>query len=452
MSQLQRIIGVRALALGMVNVTVGAGIFGLPAYAAHDLGAGAVFAYLACVVLVVLVGLCIAEAGSRVSGAGGLYAYATEAHGPFAGAVAGHMLWFGNGAAGNAAVTVLFADTVGLLVPALAPPVPRAAMMLAYYGALVVINVRGARHGVRFSQLTTVIKLVPLVGLLVLGLPHVHAANLHVDAVPGVGALSKTSVLLFFAFLGFETALNTSGEVTAPARTVPRALLVALTMIATLYLGLQLVAQGVLGPALATAGDAPLGATARAAFGPIGGTVILVATALSTGGSTATDTLATPRVVYALGRDGVLPRQLGLVHAVYRTPSVAIVAYTVVCATLALSGTFRALATLGASGTLSLYLVCCTGVLRLRRRGVRGEKAPFVVPGGVVVPVLASVAIVAMLAGLGARDWVALGAMVTVAGGMAAWARKRGPGSRETPPPPAPLLASEEGGAPAKRS
>ena len=105
------------------------------------------------------------------------------------------------------------------------------------------------------SQLTTVIKLVPLVGLVVLGLPHVHAANLHMGGVPGVGALSRTSVLLFFAFMGFETALNTSGEVTAPARTVPRALLVALAMIAALYLGLQLVAQGVLGPALATAPD-----------------------------------------------------------------------------------------------------------------------------------------------------------------------------------------------------
>ncbi len=433
MSQLQRIIGVRALALGMVNVTVGAGIFGLPAYAAHDLGAAAVLAYLACIVLVALVGLCIAEAGSRVSGAGGLYAYAAASHGPFVGAVAGHMLWFGNGAVGNAAVTVLFADTVGLLVPALAPPLPRAAVLLTYYAAVMVINVRGARQGVRFSQLTTVIKLVPLVGLVVLGLPHVHAANLHVGGVPGVRALSKTSVLLFFAFMGFETALNTSGEVTAPARTVPRALLVALAMIAALYLGLQLVAQGVLGPALATAGNAPLGATARAAFGPIGGTVILLATALSTGGSTATDTLATPRVVYALARDGVLPRQLGRVHAGYRTPSVAIVAYTGVCATLALSGTFRALATLGASGTLCLYGVCCTGVLRLRRRGVRGEKAPFVVPGGVVVPVLATGAIVAMLAGLEGRDFVALGALVGVAGGMAAWGRRAARGTSAQP-------------------
>ncbi len=295
-------------------------------------------------------------------------------------------------------------------------------MILAYYAAVAALNVRGTRQGVGLSQLTTVIKLAPLVGLVVLGLPHVHAANLHVDGVPGVGALGKTSVLLFFAFMGFETGLSTSGEVTEPARTVPRALLVALAMIATLYLGLQLVAQGVLGPALATAGDAPLGATAKAAFGPIGGVVLLVATALSTGGSSAADALNTPRVLHALGREGQLPRVLGRVHGGYRTPAVAIVAYAAMCAALALSGTFRALATLGASGTLTLYLVCCTGVLRLRAREVRGEKAPFVVPGGPVVPVLASVAIVAMLSGLEGRDFVALGALVGVAGAMAAWA------------------------------
>ncbi len=413
MSQLQRIIGVRALALAMVNVTVGAGIFGLPAYAARDLGAGAVYAYLACSGLVALVALCLAEAGSRVSGAGGLYAYATASHGPFVGAMVGQMLWFANGAVGNAAVTVLFADAIGRLVPLLASPAPRAAMLLLYYTTLVVINVRGARHGVRFSQLTTVIKLVPLVGLVVLGLPHVQLANLHVGGLPAAGTLSRTSVLLFFAFMGFETGLSTSGEVAAPARTVPRSLLVALSMVAALYLGLQLVAQGVLGDALATSGDAPLGATARAAFGPVGGTLILVATALSAGGATASETLSTSRVVHALGRDGVLPRALGRVHAVFRTPSVAIVAYASVCETLALSGTFRALATLGASGTLCIYLVCCVGVLRLRARGVRVDahagSAPFVAPGGPLVPVLASVAIVAILTGLRGQELVAWG-------------------------------------------
>ena len=436
MSPLKRIIGVRALALTMVNVTVGAGIFGLPAFAAHDLGTGAPFAYLVCIVLVGLVGLCLAEAGSRVSRDGGLYAYAAAAYGPFTGAVTGQMLWFANGAVGNAAVAVLFANTLGMLVAALAGTWPRAAVLLVYYATLVVINVRGARYGVRFSQLTTVIKLAPLVGLVVFGLPHVQAANLHIGGVPEVGTLGKTSVLLFFAFLGFENGLNTSGEVATPARTVPRAVLVALSLIAALYLGLQFVAQGILGPTLATAGDAPLGAAALVAFGPIGATIILIATILSTSGSLAGDALNTPRVIFALGRDGVLPRVLGEVHAEYSTPSVAIVGYAVVCAALALSGTFRALATLGSSGTLCIYLICCTGVLRLRKRGVREEHAPFVVPGGPIVPILATITVLLLLTALERWDFVMLGGLLVVSGVAASLRRDR---SGEAGAPAAPL-------------
>jgi amino acid transporter len=423
--QLRRVLGLRALTLTMVNLTVGAGIFGLPGLAARELGAGALFAYVVCIVLVGLVGLCLAEAGSRVSDAGGLYGYARAAFGPFAGTVTGHLLWFANGAVGNAAIAALLADSLGRLVPWLAGPVPRALGLVGYYAVLAATNVRGTRQGAGLSQLTTVIKLVPLVGLVLAGLPHVHLANLHPDGLPAPGALGRTAVLLFFAFMGFESGLGTSGEVTAPARTVPRALLFALSLVAALYLGLQLVAQGVLGPALASAGDSPLGDTARAAFGPLGGTVMLVAAVLSTGGGVAADTLATSRVVHALGRDGALPASLGRVDGARATPAVAIVTYAAVCAALALSGTFRVLATLSASGTLCVYVVCCAGLLRLRARGVRDERAPFVIPGGPVVPVLATLTVLAVLAGLERRDFLMLGGMLVVAG-TAALLRRRG--------------------------
>jgi amino acid transporter len=412
---LRRVLGVRPLALTMVNLAVGAGIFGLPGLAARELGAGAVFAYLVCAVLVGLVGLCLAEAGSRVSDAGGLYGYARAAFGPFAGTVTGHLLWFANGAVGNAAVAALLADSLGVLVPWLARPAPRAVGLLGYYAVLAATNVRGTRQGAGLSQLTTVIKLVPLVGLVVVGLPHVHLANLDPGGLPAPGALGRTAVLLFFAFMGFESGLGTSGEVTAPARTVPRALLFALGLIAALYLGLQLVAQGVLGPALASAGDSPLGDTARAAFGPLGGTVMVVAAVLSTGGGVAADILATSRVVHALGRDGALPASLGRVDGARATPAVAIVTYAGVCAALAISGTFRILATLSASGTLCIYVVCCAGLLRLRARGIGEDRAPFVVRGGPVVPVLATVTVLTVLAGLERRDFMMLGGMLVVA-------------------------------------
>ena len=151
---------------------------------------------------------------------------------------------------------------------------------------------------------------------------------------------------------------------------------------------------------------------------------MLVAAVLSTAGAVAGDTLATPRVLHALGRDGALPRTLGRVDGKRETPAVAIVVYAVVCAGLALSGTFRVLATLSASGTLCIYLVCCVGLLRLRARGVRGTREPFVVPGGPVVPILATVTVLAVLGGLERRDFLALGAILVVAVTLACLRRR----------------------------
>lgn len=399
----------------MVNVTVGAGVFGLPALVAHDLGAAAILAYVLSAVVFGLVGLCIAEVGSRVAGAGGLYAYAGAAFGPYAGAVTGTLLWTADGAISNAVVAVLLADTIGTLWPVLAPPVPRVIFLLCYYALMVWVNVRGTRKGAGLSQVITVVKLLPLVALVVLGLPHVQPHNLIWSGTPSLHTLGHTTVLACFAFLGFESALALSGEVIRPERTVPRATLLALLLIGGLYVGLQTVAQGILGSGLADAGSSPLGATANAAFGGRVEAMILWATVLSTAGLLAGDALNSPRVLYAFARNGLLPSSLGAIHPTFQTPARAIVTYAVICLAFALTGSFRFLAIVAVSGTLTMYLVCCLGVLRLRSLGVQGSQPPFVVPGGPVVPLLAAGVVVLLLSTLEVREFLALGALIAIA-------------------------------------
>ena len=411
---LPRIVGVRALALMIVNVTVGAGIFGMPALAAHDLGAAAVLAYLICAMLIGLVGLCLAEAGSRVPGTGGLYAYATASFGPFAGGLVGMLLFTANGAFSNAAVAALFADTIANLSPWFAAPVARASLVLGVYATCAWINVHGVRGGVSAALITAVLKLVPLVTLVVAGVFFIHPANLQWSSAPSVSAVARTSTLLIFAFMGIEGGLSLSGEVSSPSRTVPRAILFGMSGVVALYLGVQLVAQGVLGNALASNTTAPLSETARVAFGGMGGTLILVATALSTLGFLAADSLSTPRVLLALGDDGFLPPAVGRIDPVRGTPAIAILCYMGLSATLALSGTFSALALLSASGTLAIYLICCLGVLRLRARGIQQEEPPFVVPGGPASPLLASLGMVALMASLAAKELFALGVVAMI--------------------------------------
>ena len=244
------------------------------------LGPAAVLAYLLCAVLVSLVGLCLAEAGSRVSHPGGLYAYATAAFGPVVGGIAGTLLWFANSVVTSAAVANLLVDTLAMGVPAFGVGVWRFVVLVMLYAVLAAVNIRGARGGARLSMILAVVKIAPLVLLVIVGAFTVRMSNLEWVAVPAASQVGQTAVLLFFAFIGVEGGLNASGEVANPARTVPRAIFLALTLVAALYIGLQVVAQGVLGAGLAGA-PAPLVAAATAVFGPWGARLFWVTTVLS---------------------------------------------------------------------------------------------------------------------------------------------------------------------------
>ena len=442
--QFERVIGVGGLGASAVNCIVGSGIFGLPGLAAAILGPAAVLAYLVCALLVGLIGLCLAEVGSRVSHPGGLYAYVSEAFGPVAGGVAGTLLWAANSVVSSAAVATLLMDTGALMIPALGGGVWRVIGLVTLYAVLATVNIRGARSGARLSMIMAVVKVAPLVLLVIAGAFMVSPSNLQWVAMPAVPQIGQAAVLLSFAFMGVEGALNVSGEVANPARTVPRAIFMALTIVAALYIGLQLVAQGVLGPGLAGA-PAPLVAAATSVFGPWGTRLLLATTLLSVAGYLSADVLCCPRNLAALSDRGQLPRVLAAVHPRFKTPAVAIGVYALMCATVALSGSFRQLVIVSTSGTLMLYLMCCLGLLRLRARNVATAGPPFRAPGGSVVPLAASAIILWLLSTLAWAELAAAMFLVIVSGGAYAlqerWRRSKiGLASLPASPTAAPVV------------
>jgi amino acid transporter len=228
--------------------------------------------------------------------------------------------------------------------------------------------------------------------------------------------------VLYFAFLGTESALATGSEIVAPASTVPRAIMLAVGVIALLYLAIQLAVQSVLGAGLAGA-PAPLVSAAGVIYGPWGRLAVASGASIGMAALVAGDLIASPRIVFALGRDGVLPRVVGAVHATRHTPHVAIIAYGVLCCALALSGTFRALAFVAGAGTLLLYAMTCLAVLVLRRRGVTTGVPPFVVPGGPVVPLLAVVLIGYVLTALTRNELLSVLAVLAVGSALHGWSR-----------------------------
>src|SRR5437763_526139 len=407
-----RAVGTWGLAAAIVNVTIGAGIFRLPASVAASLGAAAPAAYLVCAIAMGLIVLCFAEAGSRVSMTGGPYAYVETAFGPFIGFVSGALLWVGITLA-LSAVTTFFGDSLLALVPALGATGRRVVLVVVLV-VLAAANVRGVGGVTRFNAFATVAKLLPLVLLIVAGLVAMRWSNLTWHGAPSAGSVSRASVLLIFAFLGVESALVPSGEVRDPARTVPRAIFVAMAAVAVLYVTIQLVAQGLLGDALAN-DPTPLASAAAVALGPAGRTMILVGSAVSMFAYVSGMTLAVPRMLFAFGRDGFLPASLARVHPTWRTPYVAIVVQVVIVALLALFARFEVLAVAANVTVLLVYAACCLAAAELRRRDVRAGGIPFEVAGGAVVPWLALAVIAWLLWGLRLEEWIAAGLVVLVA-------------------------------------
>ncbi len=410
-----RAVGVRGLTAGIINYTIGAGIFVLPALVAARVGAAAPIVYVICAVAMGLIVLCFADAGSRVSLSGGTYAYAEVAFGRYVGFMVAVSLWISMILA-SASVAIIFVDSLGQLTPALQSSVARNVIIILVYAALTVINIRGVKAGIGMVQTVTAGKLVPILILLAFGVFAVRPENLVWPGMPSTSDTARTTVILIFAFMGVESALTPSGEVSNPARTVPRAIFLALAITTLLYIAIQVVAQGILGAELAANTKAPLAEAARRVLGRGGELLVLLGAAISTLGYVTGDMLAAPRMPYALARDGLLPRPLAAIHERYRTPHVAIIAHAILCALLAVTGTFASLAVLVVLLTLLVYLACCLATIQLQRRDVRADGAvPFKVWGGPIIPILASAIIIWLMSSSTRKEFLSLGAMMLVA-------------------------------------
>ncbi len=399
---LVRAIGTTQLTAGVVNATVGAGIFVLPALVASGLGSASLLAYLACAAVMSLVVLCAAAAGSRIDATGGMAAYVAAAFGPRMGAAASATYWI-SAVLGASSVASALADTVATVWAPMATEPTRAAVLAVLLALLARTNIRGVGQGAQLVQLLTVSKLAPLALLIVAGARFIDVSPSQLLPLPSAAAVGSTSLVLVFAFVGCEVALVPSGEIRNPSQTVPRGLLLGLGATTIVYLLVQAVAQGVLGASLIDFPSAPLAEVGSRLFGRFGGTLVLLGAAVSMVGYLSGDMLGTPRTLLALSELGMLPAAVGRIHPRFLTPSRAIVIHALVVYSFAATGTFLQLVVLASAATLLLYLMMIAASWELQRRDVRvssatGASHPFVLPIGPLVPILGALAVLWLLA------------------------------------------------------
>lgn len=410
---LKRVVGVPGLALTIVGFTIGAGIFALPAIVGIELGAFAVFGYIFCGIMLAAIMLCYAEIGSRVTSAGGSYAYVETAFGDFAGFVIGWIYFFGWSVLSDAALMNIIADSMAVIFPVFLNPWLRGLFFFVLLGFMVVINIWGAKQGVAVVKLITIIKLVPLFGIIIFGLGKIEPANLHWEHLPSIKSFGSSVLVLFFAFAGFESALGVSGEIKNPKRTVPLGILLGGLLVLVVYLLLQAVTQGILGSQMATVKDAPLAAVAEKIVGSIGGTILLLTAAISCFGSVSADVLNTPRVLFASANDGLFPKFLGKVHSRFSTPYWAIISFGALIFILSVAGGFKQLAILASAAILLIYLSVILATLKLRMKKQEGAEKTFRAPGGLIVPLIGIAAIIWLLTSL--SKWEILSTIIFIA-------------------------------------
>jgi len=189
----------------------------------------------------------------------------------------------------------------------------------------------------------------------------------------------------------------------------------ALAITTTLYLSIQLVAQGLLGPSMSTYAAAPLAEAAGRVLGAGGRMLVLLGGTISMFGYVSGDMLGSPRALYAFARDGALPAALARVHPRFHTPYVAIVVHAIIVASVAVSSSFTQLAVLANVAALTLYLTCVAAAYDLQRRDVRAGGAPFVIPAGPVVPLLAAAVIAWLLSNATRREFAVEGLVLATA-------------------------------------
>jgi amino acid transporter len=397
---LKRVIGVQGLALSIVNMVIGSGIFVLPALIGMAMGAFGIFGYIFCSIMMAAIMLCYAEVGAKITTSGGSYAYVEKAFGNFSGFIINWLFCFGWGILASAAMMNIIADSLALLWPSLLNPIYRGLLFFFLMGIMVVINILGTKQANIFVKSISILKLFPILGIIVFGFSHIKVHNLFWQNVPSLKTFSDTTLILFFAFAGFEASLGVSGEFKNPKKTVPLGIFLGGAIVLIVYLLLQTVTQGVLGADIIAHKNAPLAAVAEKIIGPTGTTLLLFTAAFSCFGGVSADVMATPRSLFACANDGMFPKFLSKVHSKFATPYLAIITYASLIFIFSVSGGFKQLAVLASAALLLVYLSVILATIKLRNNKEDESEKTFKVPGGLIVPFIGIASIVWLLTSL----------------------------------------------------
>lgn len=405
-------LGFAALTL---NGVIGGGLFALPAIAADQAGVFSPWLFLICAALFMSIVFCFARLAKLFAATGGPSVYVSASFGPWLGFQTGWLLWFGRitAMAANANLMVTY---LAWFWPPASAPLARALLIALTIGALTLANLRGVRHGMWAVFALTVLKLLPILLLLLVGISALSPAIFQLATPMPSVTFGEGLLVLFYAFVGFESGAINAGEGKAPERDIPRALVRTVLLTALLYFWMQWLAVSVL-PTLASSVQ-PVAEVAAIVLGPWGAGLIAFTAIVSIIGNLSSIMMAAPRMSYALARDGCLPAWFAVIHPRFATPALSVAVVGGLSLLLAVSNSFVYLAVMSTLVRLIGYALCAASVLVLERRRRVLSFA------GWLSPVVALVLCGLLMGFASAAAWTMVGIFVAVGSGFYWWARR----------------------------
>jgi amino acid transporter len=260
---------------------------------------------------------------------------------------------------------------------------------------LAAINVVGVRQAAIVSNCFTIGKLIPMLIFIAAGLFFLNPHAYSLGPLPTNAAFSQSVLLLIYAFTGFEMAAIPVGEVRDPQRYLPRALIIAIAVVAFVYILIQVVCVGTL-PELAQS-QKPLADAATSFLGTAGGRIISAGAIISIAGNLNLIVLSGSRIPFALAAQRELPSFIAKVHPRFFTPHISIMITAALMLIFTLKSSFVAALTISTIVRLVTYGATCAALPLLRRRA-QSPPAVFRLHWGTAIAILSLILIVWLLA------------------------------------------------------
>jgi basic amino acid/polyamine antiporter, APA family len=425
---LKKLLGPFDLVFMGIGVIIGTGIFVIIGTGAVTAGPALILSFVVADVACGFAALCYAEFSSTVPVAGSIYAYSYATLGEFVAWMIGWEFMLEYGLA-TSAVSVGWSGYFqslmagfGLNLPVAltaAPGVIPGAVTYCNLPALLIMFVItamlsiGVRETKRINNIMVAIKITVVVLFIVVGVRHVQSANWHPFAPFGYGGVLSAASLVFFAFIGFDAVSSAAEEVKRPRRDLPIGIIGSLVCCTVLYIAVSAIMTGVVPYQHSFGIDHPVSLALQyakepwfAGFVDLGAilgmtTVILVMCYGQT------------RIVFAMSRDGLLPKKFSMIHPKYGTPFVTTWSVGILFSILGAVIPLKVLAELVNIGTLSAIYLVGVAVIVLRKKRPDLPRA-FRCPGVPAVPALAIAFCVVLMAYLKPITWSAFGSWLAL--------------------------------------